>query len=256
MMIYFFIITWYNRKNKCCEVSYLHTWLESVLNEQYTFVKRLRYTDKNEIIVLEHKTLHKRIIKRIFTGNTEVYRELLTIRHKGFPEVLEVTEHDGKVTVLEEYIDGVTLFELLQDELYTENAVKALVSELCDVLSILHAHRIVHRDIKPENIMIDNNQTVKLIDFDSARIYKPYYPRDTEYLGTAGYAAPEQYDETATDTRADIFSVGVLMNVMLTGKTPSVQLYRGKLQKVIEKCIQVSPDKRFQTVQELKRSLE
>lgn len=234
----------------------MYTWLESVLNEQYTFVKRLRNTDKNEIVVLEHNTLHKRIIKRTFSGNAEVYRELLTMQHKGFSEVLEVTESEGKVTVLEEYIDGMTLFELLQDELYTEKAVKAFVSELCDVLTILHSHRIVHRDIKPENIMIDNMQTVKLIDFDSARIYKPYYPRDTEYLGTTGYAAPEQYDETATDTRADIFSIGVLMNVMLTGKTPSVQLHHGKLQKVIEKCIQVSPDKRFQTAEELKRSLK
>lgn len=234
----------------------MHTWLENVINEQYQFVKRLRNTEKNEIVVLEHKTLGKRIIKRTFSGNTEVYRRLLTLKHKNMPEILEVAESEGKVTVLEEYINGVTLFELLQDELYTEKSVKSLVLELCDILSLLHSHKIVHRDIKPENIMIDNSQTVKLIDFDSARIYKPYYPRDTEYLGTAGYAAPEQYDETATDTRADIFSVGVLMNVMLTGKTPSVQLHNGKLQKVIEKCIQVSPDKRFQTAEKLKRSLK
>lgn len=213
----------------------MHNWLESVLKEEYQFIRRLRNTDKTKIVVLEHKTLHKRIIKRTFTGNAEVYLKLLMLKHRNMPEIYEVTEHNGKVTVLEEYIEGVTLFELLQDELYTEKAVRALVSELCNVLSLLHTHNIVHRDIKPENIMIDDAHTVKLIDFDSARIYKPYYPRDTEYLGTVGYAAPEQYDESATDTRADIFSLGVLMNVMLTGKNPSVQLYQGKLQKVIEK---------------------
>lgn len=216
----------------------MHNWLESVLKEEYQFIRRLRNTDKTKIVVLGHKTLHKRIIKRTFTGNAEVYLKLLkllTLKHRNMPEIYEVTEHNGKVTVLEEYIEGVTLFELLQDELYTEKAVRALVSELCNVLSLLHTHNIVHRDIKPENIMIDDAHTVKLIDFDSARIYKPYYPRDTEYLGTVGYAAPEQYDESATDTRADIFSLGVLMNVMLTGKNPSVQLYQGKLQKVIEK---------------------
>lgn len=237
-------------------MKFLYEWLEQVLKEQYQFVTCLRNTDKNEIVVLEHKTLKKRIIKRSFSGNSEVYKKLLTLKHKNMPEILEVTEFEDKTLVLEEYIDGITLFELIQDELYNEKTVKSLVSELCDVLSLLHIHKIVHRDIKPENIMIDNSQTVKLIDFDSARIYKMYYPRDTEYLGTVGYAAPEQYDESATDTRADIFSLGVLMNVMLTGKNPSVQLHHGKLQNIIEKCIQVSPDKRFQTAEELKRSLK
>ncbi|MBQ8905971.1 MAG: serine/threonine protein kinase [Ruminococcus sp.] len=235
----------------------MFVWLEGILKEQYQFIGCLRNTEKTEIIVLEHKTLHKRLIKRTFTGrNDEVYQKLLTLKHKGFPEILEVTESEGKIIVLEEYIDGVTLFDLIQDELYTEKAVIHLVSELCDTLSLLHSYNIIHRDIKPDNIMIDKNQTVKLIDFDSARIYKPYYPRDTEYLGTVGYAAPEQYDTTATDSRADIFAVGVLMNVMLTGKSPSAQLYHGKLQKVIEKCVQISPDKRFQTADELKRSLK
>lgn len=234
----------------------MYKWLEQVLSEQYQFVKRIRSTEKNEIIVLEHKTLHKRIIKRVFTGKSEVYQKLLTIKHKNMPEILEVTESEGKTIVLEEYIDGTLLFELLEEELYTEKSVKLLVSEICDVLSLLHAHKIVHRDIKPENIMIDNCQNVRLIDFDSARIYKLYIPRDTEYLGTVGYAAPEQYDDTATDTRADVFALGVLMNVMLTGKSPSAQLYHGKLRKIIEKCIHVSPDKRFQTVEELKRSLK
>lgn len=234
----------------------MQSWLESVLQEQYQFVKRLRRTEKNEILVLEHKTLHKRIIKRTVAGNFEVYRKLLLLRHNNMPEILEVAEAGEKTIILEEYIDGVTLYELLQDTNYTEQSVKSLASTLCDVLSLLHAHKIVHRDIKPENIMIDNDQTVKLIDFDSARIYKPYYTGDTEYLGTAGYAAPEQYEETQTDMRADIFSLGILMNVMLTGKTPSVQLHTGKLRRVIEKCIQVSPDKRFQTVIELKRNLK
>lgn len=234
----------------------MYEWIETVLQEQYQFVKRLRNTDKNEIIVLEHKTLHKRIIKRTFSGNSETYLKLLTIKHRNMPEILEVTEYNGKVIVLEEYIDGIILSELLENDLYNEKSVISFISEICDILTLLHNQNIVHRDIKPENIMIDNSQTVKLIDFDSARIYKPYYPKDTEYLGTVSYAAPEQYGETQTDTRADIYSVGVLMNVMLTGKPPSVQLHNGKLRKIIEKCIQVSPDKRFQTAEELKRSLE
>lgn len=234
----------------------MHEWLETILKEQYQFVTCLRKTEKNEIVILEHKTLHKRIIKRTFTGNPEAYRKLLTLKHKNMPEILEVVEFEDKVIALEEYIDGVTLLDLINENLYKENQVKKLVGELCDVLSFLHSFNIIHRDIKPENIMIENStQILKLIDFDSARIYKKYYPRDTEYLGTVGYAAPEQYGGVS-DRRTDIKQVGELMKVMLTGETSDKIPYSGKLADVIAKCIHISPDKRFQTAEELKRSLK
>lgn len=234
---------------------FLHNWLESVLDEQYRFVKCLHKTEKSEIIVLEHKTLNKRIVKRVFTGQSEVYEKLLTLKHKNTPEILEVTELEDKVLVLEEYIDGFTLSELLSENLYKENQVKKLVSELCDVLTFLHSHDIIHRDIKPENIMIENNtQTLKLLDFDSARIYKKYCPRDTEHLGTVGYAAPEQYGGVS-DIRTDIKQVGELMEVMLTGETSDKISYNGELSDIIAKCIHISPDKRFQSAEELKSAL-
>ena len=224
----------------------MHEWLETVLKEQYQFVTYIRKTEKNEIVILEHKTLHKRIIKRTFIGNPEAYRKLLTLKHKNMPEILEVVEFEDKILVLEEYIDGVTLFDL----------VKMLVRELCDILSFLHSFNIIHRDIKSENVMIENStQILKLIDFDSARIYKKYCPRDTEYLGTVGYAAPEQYGGVS-DRRTDIKQVGELMKVMLTGETSDKIPYNGELADVIAKCIHISPDKRFQTAKELKRSLK
>ena len=231
----------------------MHEWLETILKEQYQFVTCLR---KTEIVILEHKTLHKRIIKRTFIGNPEVYRKLLTLKHKNMPEILDVVEFEDKIIVLEEYINGVTLLDLINENLYKENQVKKLVGELCDILSFLHSFNIIHRDIKPENIMIENGtQILKLIDFDSARIYKKYYPRDTEYLGTVGYAAPEQYGGVS-DRRTDIKQVGELMKVMLTGETSDKIPYSGKLADVIAKCIHISPDKRFQTAEELKRSLK
>ena len=224
-------------------------------SEEYKFVKRIKSNEKSEIILLEHKTSGVRIIKRTFYGNPEVYKALLNHRIESIPKIFHVNENNNKVIVFEEYIDGITLSELLQEELYNEKSVRKIICELCDTLAILHGHNIIHRDIKPENIMIDKKQNFKLIDFDSARIYKPYYPKDTEYLGTVGYAAPEQYGDTQTDSRTDIYSVGVLMNVLLTGKPPTVQLYGGDMGKVIEKCIQVNPGKRFQTAEELKKAM-
>ncbi len=224
-------------------------------SEEYKFVKRIKSNEKSEIVLLEHKKSKMRVIKRTFCGNPEVYKALLNHRIESIPKIFYVSENDNKVIVFEEYIYGITLSELLQEELYNEKSVGKIICELCDVLAILHGHRIIHRDIKPENLMIDKKQNFKLIDFDSARIYKPYYPKDTEYLGTVGYAAPEQYGDTQTDSRADIYSVGVLMNVLLTGKLPTVQLYGGDMGKVIEKCIQVNPDRRYQTAEELKKAL-
>lgn len=224
-------------------------------SEEYKFVKRIKSNEKSEIVLLEHKKSKMRVIKRTFYGNPEVYKALLNHRIDSIPKIFHVSENDNKVIVFEEYINGITLSELLQEELYNEKSVRKIICELCDVLAILHGHRIIHRDIKPENIMIDKKQNFKLIDFDSARIYKPYYPKDTEYLGTVGYAAPEQYGDTQTDSRADIYSVGVLMNVLLTGKLPTVQLYGGDMGKMIEKCIQVNPDRRYQTAEELKKAL-
>lgn len=157
--------------------------------------------------------------------------------------------------MLEEYIDGQTISEYLSDDLYTLSGVKSVISSLCDALDFLHSNKIIHKDIKPENVMIDKNGVVKLIDFDSARIYKPYRSEDTKMLGTHGYAAPEQYGLNQTDERTDIYALGVLMNVMLTGEPPERKLYNGKLKNVIIKCTQTIPDKRFQNVNELKKSL-
>ena len=91
---------------------------------------------------------------------------------------------------------------------------------MCKALWVLHSLGAVHRDVKPENIILRGSEAV-LIDFDAARLYKPEESGDTQVLGTTGFAAPEQYGLSQTDRRADIYAVGILMNVMLTGEHPS-----------------------------------
>ena len=75
-------------------------------------------------------------------------------------------------------------------------------------------------------------------------------------IGTTGFAAPEQFGIAQTDNRTDIFSLGILLNVMLTGEHPSRHLYQGKrLARVIQKCTQIAPDKRYPNVQRLEKEL-
>lgn len=229
--------------------------LEDILKEQYSVAKVYKNTDEKSIVLLRHNELKKEIICRKCKGNGEVYKVLNGISYVNLPQVYAVSKNNKKITVLEEFISGVTVADILVNGLYNEQGVRKVIKSLCDALTVLHNNGIVHRDIKPENIIIADDGTVKLIDFDAARIFKNGQSKDTKIIGTAGYAAPEQFGLAQSDERTDIFAVGVLMNVMLTGEHPSKKLYKGKLTKIIEKCIQLDPQKRYKSAEELKKYL-
>jgi len=230
-------------------------WLNKTVSEQYKLVRVLRSSGKSDIQVLRHKTLDKDIVKRVFEGDGDVYRILQGISHPNIPHVYEVIT-DGLFTiVLEEYINGITISDELQDKVYSEKATRVIVNDLCSALAALHSLGIIHRDIKPENVMINIDGIVKLIDFDTARLFKAYKSGDTSVIGTTGFAAPEQFGISQSDERTDIFSIGILMNVMLTGEHPSKNLYNGKLSGVIEKCTQIDPNKRYSNALSLAKEL-
>lgn len=230
-------------------------WIDGVIKEHYQFVRLLKRTDKTEICVYRHKELGRQIVKRTLYGSAEVYSVLRTLSHPNIANVYDVVCDGTKITVLEEYVDGQTVADYLQTGLYSPSGVRKVISSLCDALDLLHSHQIIHKDIKPENVMIDSNGNVKLIDFDAARLYKPYQSKDTQAIGTMGYAAPEQYGINQTDERTDIYAMGILMNVMLTGQPPEIRLCRGRLKRIVIKCTQTIPDNRYQNVKELKRNL-
>ena len=129
-----------------------------------------------------------------------------------------------------------------------------MIIQLCRALWVLHSMGAVHRDVKPENVILRGADAV-LIDFDAARLHKPEQEADTQILGTVGFAAPEQYGLSQSDQRTDIYSLGILMNVMLTGEHPSRALAKGHLGQVVERCTQVNPKKRYQNVLGLMQAL-
>lgn len=230
-------------------------FLDDILKEQYSVAKVYKRTEEKSILLLRHNEIKKDIICRKFKGNGDAYKLLRNISFPNLPAVFEVAENEEQITVLEEYISGATVADLLANGLFNESGVKRIGKAVCNALTVLHSYGIVHRDIKPENIIIADDGTVKLIDFDAARLFKNGKSKDTKIIGTAGYAAPEQLGLAQSDERTDIFAVGVLMNVMLIGEHPSKKLYKGKLTKVIEKCIQLDPQKRYGNAEELKKSL-
>ena len=219
--------------------------------EQFEFVKALTHRGGKSAVVLRHKLLATQIVKFSFEGDVSIYNILKNISHPNLPRIYSVQVEGDRCEVVEEYINGTTVADILKSGLYTEDGVRSIIKSVCSALDTLHSFNIIHRDIKPENIMIDSGGNVKLIDFDAARIFKSYQPQDTSFIGTAGFAAPEQYGISQTDCRSDIFALGILMNVMLTGEHPSKKLCDGKLGKVIETCINIDPNKRYSNVCEL-----
>lgn len=123
--------------------------------------------------------------------------------------------------------------------------------ELCKGLQLLHAHGIIHRDIKPANIMISFDGSLKIIDFDISRFSSADAPHDTTILGTAGFAAPEQFGFTQTDNKSDIYAAGVLFGFMMTGQLPDRRAITGPYAKIIQKCTMLDPEDRYPSVQAL-----
>ena len=208
--------------------------------------------------------LHKNIdlVRNNFTGQMMVRRvspavdfpvlaTLCSIRQRNLMEIYDVRSENGVCVSLCEFINGTTL----PNRLYDVKTAKQILCQICDGLTALHSHGIVHRDIKPENIMLLSDGTVKIIDYSISRLMKPDQRKDTTAFGTAGYAPPEQFGFAQTSGKADIYSCGVLLNYMLTGKLPSEELHQGVLKTIIEQCIEIDENKRFRSASELKSVL-
>ena len=103
--------------------------------------------------------------------------------------------------------------------------------------------------------MITDSGNVKIIDFNASKEYKVEEEKDTKVLGTTGFAAPEQYGISQSDERTDIYAIGVLINVMLTGEHPSKVMCKGKMKKIVKKAMSINPTDRYQNCEELKNAL-
>ena len=228
----------------------IYNYLVDTLKTEYETVRELRRTDRGTVVLVRHKETKNLYIFRRFQGSAEVYRKLLFVTCPYLPRIYEAAEQDGKAAVLEEYIKGDNMQEMLKGALFSESETRAIAMDLCQALRVLHERGAVHRDIKPENVILRGDDAV-LIDFDASRVFKAQHTSDTVVLGTTGFAAPEQYGMAQSDKRSDIYSLGVLMNVMLTGQHPSRQLAPGRWGRIIKKCTMTDPCSRYGSATEL-----
>lgn len=197
---------------------------------------------------------------------------LATLNHPGLARVSNFFNEGEVWFLVMDWVDGQTLGDYLRAVGGSLNPQKsvAIIDQLCDVLEYLHRQQppVIFRDLKPSNIMVTPQGQVKLIDFGTARFFKPEQTRDTVNLGTPGYAAPEQYGGIGqSDARADIYSLGVVLHEMLTGHNPTITPFRlppvtslnpnasHHLESIIQQATSLEVVNRFQTIADVRRAL-
>ncbi len=226
-----------------------------------SYYQQVADIDAEHCIYLVQDIRNKKFcVKKLLTVyNADIYRYLMAHHIPNTPSILLVEEDDKILTVIEEFIPGDTLEErLAQQQTLPEGQVIDIASQLCTILSAFHSCHppIVNRDIKPSNIKITPDGVVKLLDMNAAKWSNDQESKDTVLLGTQGYAAPEQYGFGPSSILTDIYSVGVLMNVMLTGELPNIRVASGSLGMIIRRCIELSPSSRYQSISDLQNSLD
>ena len=239
-------------------MSKVYLAMDKRLNKQWA-VKEItkRARDMNNEVVIQSAIAEANMIKKL--------------DHPALPRIVDIIENGDMIFVIMDYIEGETLGDVLRAEgPQPQELVIEWALQLCEVLDYLHTRNpaIIYRDMKPDNIMLKPDGNIKLIDFGIAREYKEHKSSDTIGLGTRGYAAPEQFGGQAqTDARTDIYCLGMTLHHLLTGKNPSEppyetypirhwnpQLSTG-LEVIVQKCINLNPEDRYQSCAELAYAL-
>lgn len=221
-------------------------------------------------------------------------RATSALNHPNIITIFEVLEEGGERFIVSEFIDGRTLKELMKDEPPTMSSALEIAIQVASALDAAHKLGIVHRDIKPANIMVRQDGIVKVVDFGIAKISANFSTEQTDpemptipmgrtqpgmMVGTPKYMSPEQARGHAVDTRSDIFSFGIVMYELFSGKRPfsgeeAVDLISSiikdeppsmasfvdglpkQLDRIVEKALRKERKQRYQNVRDLQLDLE
>ena len=201
---------------------------------------------------------------------------LASLNHPNIVTIHDFGQAGGFYFLLMEYVDGANLRQLLRERKFSPEEALAIVPPLCDALQFAHDRGIVHRDIKPENLLLDKTGRVKIADFGIAKMLglaaegQPAAPAPGQTatqaaLGTPGYSAPEQVaTPQRVDSRADIYSLGVVFYEMLTGELPGKPIEPPskkvhidvRLDDVVLRALEKEPERRYQQASQIKTDVE
>lgn len=229
-----------------------------------------------------------KIIRPELTTNPEILKrfkqELILARqvtHRNVIRIFDLGQSDGLKFITMEYLEGQDLRSILKEKgkLAPEEAVR-IVLQICRALEAAHGEGVIHRDLKPQNIMMDSNGRAYVMDFGIARsAYLPGMTQTGALVGTPEYMSPEQAKGEKLDERSDLFSLGVILYELLTGKspyysdTPLATLWKriqekaqplsevdptipAALSDIVARALEIEPGNRFANANEFAQHLE
>ncbi len=202
-------------------------------------------------------------------------RAAATLNHPHVCTIFDIKEEGGQQFIVMEFIDGTTLRETIERSPLSLNDAIACAIQIGDALQEAHAKGIVHRDVKAENIMVNAKKQIKVMDFGLAKLKGSLkLTKASSTIGTLAYMAPEQIQGGEVDARSDIFSFGVVLFEMLTGRIPfrgeheaalmysivneeaePLQMYlpeaSSELLHIMSRALEKDPEDRYQTVHDM-----
>ncbi len=264
-----------------------------VLGERYEVLSKIGAGGMADVYKGKDTMLNRyvaiKVLKKEYRENKDFVRKFRSeaqaaagLLNPNIVNVYDVGEDRGLYYMVMELVEGITLKEYIQKKgrLSTKEAISIAI-QMCTGIEAAHKHNIIHRDIKPQNIIISKEGKVKVTDFGIARAVDSNTV-SSNAMGSVHYVSPEQARGGYCDAKSDIYSVGITMYEMITGRVPfdgdsTVTVAMKHLQenitppsqyapdmskaleKIILKCTQKSPERRYESttllIQDLKRAL-
>jgi serine/threonine protein kinase len=200
---------------------------------KYEIIGVLGRGGMGEVLLGLDRDLGRRVaIKRPFKSAMEdglarfqLEAKAATLNHRNIPSVYEMGIQDGLPFIAMEYVEGESLDKILTSGKELDLITKlSIIEQVCLAIGYAHEKGIIHRDIKPANVLVQPNGVVKIIDFGIAKMQSPDsksgLTQTSQIIGSLHYIAPERFKGEAADGRADIFSTGVMLYLLLTGNLP------------------------------------
>ena len=245
--------------------------MAQILNNTYEILEFIGKGGMSTVFKARHIRLDMEVAVKAVRKDQQIdllaeVRVLTKLNHPNLVRVIDIFEDEKLVYIVMDYVEGEDLQHIIQREkVIPEGTVIEWFKTLADALCYLHTRKppIIYRDMKPANVILQKDGTLKIIDFGIAREYKAQASGDTTYVGTNGFAAPEQFGLAQSDGRTDIYSLGMTMYYLATGKSPLAPPYgytparqlnpniSEKLERILEKCIKDNPEDRYQSAEEL-----
>lgn len=203
------------------------------INNRYEIIRIIGEGGMANVYLAEDTILNRKVAVKVLRGDLSsddkfvrrFQREALSassLNHPNIVEIYDVGEDDGNFYIVMEYVDGKNLKQLLRKRgSLTVNEVIDIMLQLTDGIALAHDSYIVHRDIKPQNILILENGLVKITDFGIAMaLNNTQLTQTNSVMGSVYYLPPEQASGKGSTLKSDVYSIGILMYELLSGKLP------------------------------------